>query len=175
MLRVDPATGIVEVTNELEIGGFAAAGTQSAVSTPYQYALVVDQLGDLDGDGDVNFAEIQAGTSPIDARSNQAFSVHTAGSTALGSTASIEVATGTAWVLGFAGGLTTPMPVAGFVGELKLDLTTYQGSISGIGSASRSLPIPNLPVLAGLDLHLQAVAFVGGSLAFRNLSGVHVW
>jgi streptogramin lyase len=174
--RINPATGAVEVSTKLLFGSASSVGTQSAVSTQFQYSLVVAPFGDMDGDGDVNVFEILGGTSPTDPTSNGIFRVNTTGTTNLGNTATIDVQTGSLWVLGFAEALLLPgVPVPGLVGILKLDPTSIAGTLSGIGPASISLPIPNDPGLVGYDLVMQGLIFTGTDLEFSNISGVKVW
>ena len=125
--RLDPTTGALELPAVLELGGFGAYATQSALSTPHQYSMVVDPLGDLDGDSEANFAEILSGTSPIDAFSNSIISINSTGATNLGATPSldVQVAAGELWAMAFGfaavpagSGLTFPS----IGGELRLDL-----------------------------------------------------
>ncbi len=173
--RVNPTTGAIEVPIILQSGGVNAAGTQTGVSTHYQWALVVDQLGDADGDGEVNFAEIQAGTSPTNAASNSTFSVDTTGSTQIGSTPSINVKGGSAWAIGFSDGLVCPgIPVPGFLGSVML--TNLITTIGGIGAVSTPLAIPNNAALQGQQLHLQGVIVTAAlQLEFRNVTGIVIW
>lgn len=175
--RVDPATGAVEIPTLLQFGAFSATGTQSALSTQFQYSLVVNQTGDLDGDLEANVTEILNGTSPTDATSNTNFRVETFGTTLNGSTASFEVqaAPTTLWVLGFAGALIAPTPIPGFGGTLRLDLTTLVLTSAGVGSQSLPIAIPANPALAGFEFFGQGVTFNGASFDFQNLTGMKIW
>ncbi|MCU0867534.1 MAG: hypothetical protein MUC36_27450 [Planctomycetes bacterium] len=174
--RIDPATGVIEEPGVLTFGGFNAAGTQTAASTPFQYSLVVAPFGDLDGDGEVNYAEIQAGTSPIDATSASNFRVETFGTTAINSTPTVEVqaAPSTLWVVGYALALTAPTPVPGFGGLLRLDPTTLVNTTAGVGSNSTPIPVPNDPTLVGFEFFVQGIT-VGATLDFQNVSGMKIW
>jgi streptogramin lyase len=174
--RIDPATGAIEEPGILTFGGFNAAGTQTAVSTPFQYSLVVAPFGDLDGDGEANFAEIQAGTSPIDATSTSNFRVETFGVTAINNapTVQVQAAPSTLWVVGYALALTTPTPVPGFGGLLRIDPTTLVNTTAGVGNNSTPIPVPNDPTLAGFEFFVQGVT-VGATLDFQNVSGIRVW
>ena len=176
--RVDPATGAIEVPTVLQIGGVNAAGSQAGVSTPYQWALVVDQIGDADGDGDANFAEIQAGTSPIDAASSDSvFSVDTTGSSQIGSSVSVNVKGSSAWVVGFSDGLVCPgISVPGFLGSAMVDLASVITTIGGIGPLSTPVAIPNNAALQGQQLHIQGVIITAAlQLEFRNVTGIVIW
>src|SRR5690606_9438268 len=84
--RINPSNGVIEVPGVLQYGSFSAVGTQSALSTPYAYSLVTAPFTDIDGDGEVNWAEVQTGTSPMDALSNSKFHAQTSGVTSVGNT-----------------------------------------------------------------------------------------
>lgn len=176
--RIDPATGVIEVPTVLQFGAFSAIGTQSAVSTPFQYSLVVAPFGDLDGDGEVNFAEVQNGTSPIDAAAGSLFRVATLGRTAIGSTPAFDVLApaGAFWGLGFATALLpVPASVPGLAGSLVLDVTTLLSLGSGIGPTSLPIAIPNALALQGYQLVAQGLALSGAALQLRNATGLLVW
>lgn len=177
--RMDPATGAIEVVTLLQFGGASAAGSQAAVSTPFQWALVVNPLGDADGDGDSNHDEIAVlGTSPIDATSSSEFSVDTTGSTQTGSTPIINVQTASAWAIGFSGGLRCPgLLEPGFLGTYLLDpATAFPVTIGGIGATNTPLPIANNVALMGIELHMQGVIVTASlQLELRNVSGIVVW
>ena len=176
--RIDPATGIVEVPTVLQFGSAVAVGTQSAVSTPFHYSLVVAPLGDLDGDGEVNFVEVQNGTSPIDAAAAGNFRVESTGRTGIGDTATfdVQVPAGAVWGLGFATALLqAPVTVPGIAGSLRIDPATLLLVASGFGPASLPIAIPNVPTLRGFELAVQGLALSGSTLTLRNASGLLVW
>ncbi|MFT4515031.1 MAG: streptogramin lyase [Planctomycetota bacterium] len=173
--RINTTTGVLEVPTVLEIGANGAYGSQTAIATAHHYSLVVAPFGDIDGDGDANLIEIQAGTSPTDASSDSLFSVHTAGSTQIGSTPTIEVTTSAVWVLGYAAGTIPATPVPGFAGNLLINPGLLLTTTTGFGSSSTPLPIPNSTGLQGYELFLQGVILGGGVIEFRNLSGIRIW
>lgn len=175
--RIDPATGAMEIPTLLTLGGLNAAGTQWALSTQFQYALVVNQTGDMDGDLEANVTEILNGTSPTDPTSNSNFRIESFGSTVNGSTATFEVqaAPTTLWVVGFAGAQLAPTPIPGFGGNLKIDLTTLVSTSAGVGNTSLPIAIPANPALAGFEFFTQGVTFNGVSFDFQNLSGMKIW
>jgi streptogramin lyase len=174
--RIDPASGGIEEPGILTVGGFNAAGTQTALSTPFQYSLVVAPFGDLDGDGEVNYAEIQAGTSPIDPTSNSNFRVETFGVTSINNSPTVQVqaAATTLWVLGYALALTTPTAVPGFGGTLRIDPSTLVNTTAGVGNNSTPVAVPNDPTLVGFEFFVQGVT-VGATLDFQNVSGMKIW
>ncbi|MBL8756575.1 MAG: hypothetical protein JNK15_24990 [Planctomycetes bacterium] len=175
--RVDPNTGALEIPTILQSGTFLGFGTQAALSTQFQYSLVVNPAGDLDGDGDANFVEITNGTSPTDATSNSNFSIESIGSTMNGSTPSFEVLAGPAqlWLVGFATTLIAPTPVPGFGGTLRLDLSTLALTTAGIGNLSLPIAIPANPGLIGVEFFTQGVTWNGASFDFANVSGMKIW
>ncbi len=173
--RVNAATGAVEIPTKLVSGTFSAAGTQWALSTQFQYALVVAPLGDLDNDGEANFTEIQNGTSPIDAASNSQFTVESFGISQNGQTASFEVRSTALWVLGYALARISPTPVPGFGGQLQLDLTTLVSTSAGVGNASLPFAIPANPALVDFEFFVQGVTFNGTGFDFENVSGMKIW
>jgi hypothetical protein len=135
----------------------------------------VAPIGDMDGDGDLNLQEILAGTSPTNASSDGIFSVHTAGTTQIGNTPTIEISSTALWVLGYAAGLVPPTPVPGFSGKLLLNPGLLLTTSTGIGSASIPLAIPNTSTLQGYELFLQGIVLAGGVIEFRNLTGLKIW
>ena len=174
--RIDPTTGALEVTTLLTLGGNNAAGTLRGPSTPWQYALVAGQLGDMDGDGEANVAEVLGGTSPIDPQANAAFRIESFGSTQNGSTPRFEVQTGLLWVVGYATALAaTPAPVAGIAGLARIDLTTLVTTSAGFGNTNLPIAIPANPALAGFEFFAQGVTWDGAQFEFRNVSGMIVW
>ncbi len=179
--RVNRTTGAIEVPGVLQFGSFVSSGTQSALSTPYTYSLVAAPFTDLDGDGDANFVEVQNGTSPTDPMSNSNFHVKTGGTTSIGSSPTIDVATGagTFWMITFAfgrvpvgSGYTDPA----FVGEFGLDPSlTLPVTMSGVGPTSRPFVIPNDPSFQGIQFFMQGLHAGPPALSFTNISGLLIW
>lgn len=179
--RINRTNGAIEVPGVLQFGGFSSVGTQSALSTPYMYSLVAAPFTDLDNDGDVNFSEVQNGTSPTDPLSNIYFHAKTGGVTSVGSTPSIDVATGpsTFWMMTFAfgrvpvgSGYTNPA----FVGEFGLDpALVLPVTFSGVGSSSRPFAIPNDPSFQGIQFFMQGFHAGPPALSFTNISGLLIW
>lgn len=179
--RIDPATGTLEVPALLQSGSFVGTGTQSGLATPWQYALVVDQIGDLDGDGEINAIEALNGTSPIDDCSNGNVSINGTGATSLGSTAAIEVAVGAGafWLTALSFGSVpagTGVTLPGVGCELLLDLTLVGGGpAGGVGPGALVIPIPAVPPsLAGLEVRAQTLGFTA-TPAFSNVTGLLTW
>jgi len=174
--RVDPANGTVEVVTELEFNGAVGTGTQSAVSTPFHYAMVTNPVGDSDGDGEANFTEIQNGTSPVDASSNAGFSVASVGVSTLGGSVDIVVQSSQLWVLGFSPTLwNPPVTVSGATGLLRIDDTQLVTTAQGVGGTTITLPIPNQAALVGYEVFFQGMVAPAGSLELRNVSGIRIW
>lgn len=175
--RIDAVTGALEIPTLLAFAGNSATGTQSSLSTAWQYALVVDQFGDLDGDGEANVTEILNGTSPTDAGSNSTFRIESFGTTSNGSTPTFEVqaAATTLWVTAFAAALTTPTPIPGFGGTLRLDPASILLTTAGIGSTSLPIAIPANPALIGFEFFAQGLTFNGVGFDFQNVTGLLVW
>jgi len=174
--RINQSTGALEVPVTL-------GGIQGALATRYQYAAVVDPFGDLDLDGIANTAEIGAGVSPFDVWSNGLSSITTNGSTQIGSTCSLDVTTstpGTFWALAYSAGLVAPgsgFTVPGIAGELLLDpVVALAGSISGVGSMSLPVAIPNDPALQGGVFQAQGFAVTSSLTAqFTNITSFVVY
>lgn len=175
--RIDPVTGTLEIPTLLTLGGFSATGTQVALSTAFQYALVVDQFGDLDGDGEANVIEVLGGTSPTDATSNGNFRIESFGATVNGGTPTFEVQASatTLWVTAFAGALTAPITVPGFGGTLLLDPAQVLLTTAGVGSASLAIAIPANPALAGIEFFAQGLTYNGLTFDFQNVTGLLIW
>ncbi|MFT7535460.1 MAG: streptogramin lyase [Hyphomicrobiaceae bacterium] len=173
--RINPTTGALELPTVLELGGNGAYGSQTAIATAHHYSLVVAPFGDIDGDGDVNWAEVQAGTSPTDASSDSVFSMYTAGTTAIGNTPTVEITSSALWIVGYADGVIPPTPVPGFSGNLLINPGLLITTATGMGSSSTPLAIPNSPALQGFEVFLQGVILAGGVIEFRNLSGLRIW
>jgi streptogramin lyase len=173
--RVNPTSGALEIPTKLQLGAFLASGTQWMLSTQFQYCLVVNQLGDLDGDGEANYSEIINGTSPIDARSNSFFSVESFGVTVNGGTPSFEVKSTALWIVAFALSTIPPTPVPGFGGLLQVNPGSVVLTTAGVGNGSLPIAIPPNPALAGFEFFAQGVTFNGVGFDFQNLSGMLVW
>lgn len=175
--RIDPATGTLEIPTKLQFGAFSATGSQGALSTQWQYCLVVNPTGDLDGDGDANFTEVTNGTSPTDPASNNGFALESFGSTQNGATPTFAVTAQPAqlWIVAFSLGLVPPTPVPGFGGTLRIDPAQQVLSAAGLGNGSLPIAIPGNPALVGFEFYAQGVIFNGVGFDFRNLSGMLVW
>jgi streptogramin lyase len=175
--RLDPATGAVEIPTKLQFGAFSATGTRAPLSTQWQYCLVVNPIGDLDGDGDANFTEVTNGTSPTDPASNNGFALESFGSTQNGATPTFAVTAQPAqlWIVAFSLGLVPPTPVPGFGGTLRIDPAQQVLSAAGLGNGSLPIAIPGNPALVGFEFFAQGVTFNGVGFDFRNLSGMLVW
>lgn len=175
--RIDAATGTLEIPTKLQFGAFSSTGTQGALSTQWQYCLVVNPTGDLDGDGDANFTEVMAGTSPTDPGSNSGFAIESFGSTLNGSTANFQVSAQPTqlWVVAFSLGLSPATPIPGFGGNLLVDPAQVISTASGIGATNLPIAIPADPALAGFQFFAQGVTFNGAGFDFRNVSGMLIW
>lgn len=152
VLRVDPITGAV-VAN-------ATIPASSAVSTRWQQATVVDRLGDLDGDGNVNIAEVMGGSSPFDPCSRPDGSLSTSGSMAIGATTTIDVqaAPGALTLVAFATAMAaSPLTVPGIGCTADVDPATVLTSVALIGPSSLNLNVPNAPAFVGVRLLVQAL------------------
>jgi len=171
--RISASTGALEVPTLLQFGGFSATGTQAAVSTQFQYALVVAPFNDMDGDGDPNFAEVLNGTSPTDPTANAAFRVESFGPTNTGSTMSFDIQAGpaTVWAVGFSFTLIPPTPVPGFSGLLRIDPTVLIQTNIGVGN--QSIPFTLLPSWLGIEAYVQGLDL--STFTFLNTSGIKIW
>lgn len=179
--RLNPTTGIVEVPGVLQFGGYSSTGTQSALSTPYMYSLVAAPFTDLDGDGEVNYSEVQGGTSPTDPLSNFQFHMETAGITSIGNTPTLDIRTGasTFWLMAISYGLVAPgsgYSDPAFVGEFRLDPALTLGTtFSGLGSSNYSIAIPNDPSFRGIQFFFQGFHLGPPALSFTNIAGLLIW
>ena len=173
--RIDPGTGVQETQGKLAFGGFAAAGTQSAASSMWQYSLVVAPTGDIDGDTEINFAEIMNGTSPVDASSTSTFRQESFAVTQNGSTGVFQVQTPLLWIVGYATSLFPPTPVPGFGGLLRIDPGTLALTSAGVGNTTLPIAIPANPGLIDFEFFTQGVTFNGAGFDFQNVSGMKVW
>lgn len=169
MHRLDSATGAIE---SLATVGIAASW---AMSTRFQHALVVDQIGDLDGDGAANITELLAGDSYNDACSFNGLTVASRGVTATGNTARLDFGAAT-FVYAYSFGLlASGLPFPGFRCALQLDPVTMFVAGVVVGPGSVSLPIPANPALVGKELYTQAAGIGAGGSGFTNVSGVRIW
>lgn len=171
--RIDPATGA------MEIAAVVGLGTQSALSTRLQYAMVVDPFGDTDGDGAANIVEITGGSSPFDGCSTGISSLAAEGITQIGNTATFRLtaATNSFSVVGFsfrALSAANGIPFGGFSCSLRLDPTLMGGFTGLVGSGAIRLSIPNNPAIIGFELYAQAGTFSTPN-QFSNLAMVKVW
>jgi hypothetical protein len=158
-------------------------GTQSALSTRQHYALVVDPLGDADGDFEGNLVELSAGTSPFDPQSRSFASLNIGGVTAAGGFATFSFVTSSGTqattVLAPATGL---LPVGfgfpGVSGSLFLDTGTILGAplqpLFIIFNGSLSFPF-TVPAIPGTTLYLQTLTVDATQSGFANLSCLKIY
>jgi streptogramin lyase len=169
--RLDPTTGVVEVP------ALAGYGTQAALSTMFAHATVVDPLGDLDGDGNVNIFEIINGTMPNDPQSN-AVHIGTTGSSQVGGLVRVETLSltpSTSSVL-FSSGVAVPTSIGGIAGTLQMALPILVATPVTANSSSLALPLPLDPALAGVELFVQGLIVSGQpGLAFANRNSIRIW
>lgn len=179
--RIDPATGNIEVPGVLQYGTNSGIGTQSALSTPYNYALVVAPFADDDGDGEVNYTEVIQATNPRDSLSNGKFHAQTTGVTRIGSTPTIDVTTpaGTFWMMGFGFGLVAPgsgYTTPAITGEFRMDPSLILPvNVSGVGNTSIPFPIPNSAAFMGMEFFMQGIYVGGVGTGFTNITGLLIW
>lgn len=172
--RIGRSTGLIEM--QANVG----AGTQSAVSTLHQWALVVNPFGDADGDGLANFSELTAGSSPFDPYSTSVVSLRTSGSMQIGTVGAIDLNTpATSFNIVAFGIGTVPLGsglvLPGIQGEVLLSLATIAPTtLSLLGGGSLPVTIPNSALLQGVEFKLQALA-LGTPSQFSNLSGLRLW
>lgn len=166
--RIDQATGNTEIET--------TPGASNQISTRWQYASVVDPLGDIDGDGNLNLFEVTGGSSPFAACSLPNSSLSVDGSPHIGATATVAMqADATAVSLvAFSGGIISPsLPLPGFGCAIQIDPANILGSFLVIGAGGVTLPIPNVPSLVGLRLQSQAANLT--ALTFTNVAPILVW
>lgn len=166
--RVDAATGGIEID--------AAVGASNQISTRFQYACVVDQIGDLDQDGTPNLFEVMGGSSPFDPCSLPNASLSTNGSMALGGNLVLDVmADPTALSLvAFSLGTASPsLPIPGFGCAVQIDPTSILNTLIAIGPTPFNLAIPNLPGLSGFRLLTQGVN--GAVPTFTNVAPIRIY
>ena len=163
--RLDPATGNVEVV--------VSFGAAEGLSTRWQFATVVDQLGDLDGDGAVNLLDAAGGASPFDGCSTPGASLSIEGSTKVGAMSAIRVlgAAGVPTALGFAGGVVAPgLSLPGVGCSLRLDpLSLAPITVVVPGTVTIPITIPNNPGLVGSVFYMQGLQ-AGTAPTFTNVA-----
>jgi streptogramin lyase len=150
--RINQTTGATEVAE--------AIGAINQISTRWQYATVVDQLGDLDGDGASNLVEVMGSSSPFDGCSGSSASLSIGGSMASGGTLTIDLkaAPGALNVIAFATGVTTPPLVfPGISCSVPLNPATFLGSVLQVGPGSLPLAIPTTPSYVGVRMLTQSL------------------
>lgn len=171
-------------SNTLEVITAVGLGTQSPASTRRDFALIVDPLGDADGDVIPNANEILAGTSPWDPQSNALTSLNTVGPTASGSTFGISVlqSVGGATAIGASTGTTSPgLTLPGIAGALFLDTGLFLLDPVTLSPILFTLYGPTvLPItipagLGGTLVFLQGLTVDLGGVQFTNMSGVYVY
>jgi streptogramin lyase len=170
--RVDKSTGAIQVP------AIVGTGTGSALSTLFQYAMVVDPFGDLDGDGIANVAEILAGDNPFETCSLNGMSATIRGSSRIGTSASLDFIGATGFFYGFANGIVPPgsgVPLPGIGCAVQLDLTMLlPGTGFLLGPSSVPLAIPNNAIFQGTVVFMQALA-LGSPSSFTNTSALKIW
>lgn len=171
-------------TNTMEVVTQVGLGTQSALSTRHQYALVVDPMGDADADAITNGAEILAGTSPWDPQSNAFTSLNTTGQSGGGGSILIGVQAPptAATYIAVAGGFAPPGIIFGGIsGTVVLDLSTLlydpftNSPFLFSTSGTVGIPIPIPTGLAGLSLTMQALTIDTFGMQFTNPSGLFIY
>lgn len=169
--RIDPTTGVVEVP------ALTGYGTQSAMSTMFAHATVVDPLGDLDGDGNVNIFEIINGTMPNDPQSN-ALHIGTTGSSQVGGLVRVDTLSltpSTSSVL-FSSGAAAPTTIGGIGGTFQMALPILVATPVTANSSSLALPLPLDPGLAGVELFVQGLVLTGQpGFSFANRNSIRIW
>ncbi len=164
-LRVDPATGVTRSS--------AVINATTHASTRWQYAAVVDPLGDLDGDAQANVAEIMGGASPFDGCSRVDASLSTGGTMAIGGTMTLDAmaAPGTLTLVAFATGMAaSPLVLPGIGCQADVDPATILAAVALIGPASLNLNIPNDPGFVGFRMLAQALN--DGAPRFTNVTPI---
>lgn len=169
--RIDPTTGVVEVP------ALVGYGTQSALSTSFAYATVVDPLGDLDGDGSVNIFEILNGTMPEDPQSN-GLHIGTTGSSQVGGLVRVDTVslTPTTSSVLFSSGAAAPTSIGGIAGTFQMALPILVATPVTANSSSLALPLPLDPSLAGVELFVQGLVLTGQpGFSFANRNSIRIW
>lgn len=172
--RIDPATGTFDVP---ALVGF---GTQSALSTRIDYALVVDPLGDLDGDGAQNAVELEfQGTSPFDAGSNVCDLMASGISQLSATTNTVTLdfsgpSPANSGVL-FSFGTSAPLAIPGIDGTFQLGPVIAATPLAA-GTYSIAIPVGGDPALDGIELFSQALVLSGlPTPKLTNRASVRVW
>lgn len=147
-----------------------SASNEGTTWTIYNYANIIDPWGDLDGDGEMNRNELLARTNPCDAASNSAQLAATglfAGQTALLALSALgdaglpyaTILSLTPGVFDIHDGRALPLNPSD---PLALwSIAAGNGAVSGVlgtldaqGAAAVTIAIPNMPALAGLNVHI---------------------
>lgn len=193
-VRHDPplANGAYPVSSETAFGT-PSYFNQGAINwgnynTAYNWCLVIDPWGDLDGDGVLNRNEIMEGTNPCDpASASTALSISGLG---IGQTATFALSAPGQAQAGYLSALDGPASLLrlpdhrGFGPSPFLALPQWwlsagnafvsgaAGSLDGSGMASASVQVPNDPALAGAWIRFGFATFdPTWSLGIRSLFG----
>lgn len=171
--RIDrTGTNLYEVNAQVGIGSYNPSDPNG-----FHRALVIDPLGDFDGDGVPNIVEVQSGTSPYDSQSTPSASILTTGYTGIGGTCQIELK-GTLPLFAAIAFSDTGIPgivVNPFLGKLRLDpLTLYPVTISTTLQTTVPLTIPNSAALQGRSLRMQGV-WSYAAVSFTNDTGLAIF
>jgi len=168
--RLDPGTMAIEVDS--------VVGATTQLATRWQHVTVVDQLGDLDGDGAGNLGEVLNGSSPFDPCSKGGVSLSIEGPTQIGSTTGIKVAAGVGAPTGlaFAAGV-VPLPgftLPGIGCSIVLDPASLLPFILTVnGPQTVPVAIPNNSALIGGTAYVQGLNIVAQSLT--NAAAILFW
>lgn len=166
--RVDQLTGATEIE--------ALVGASNQISTRWQYATVVDPIGDLDGDGTLNMFEASGPSSPFDACSLPNASLSVQGSLHLGNnmTLAVQADPSALTLVSLAGRTISPAIVfPGYGCALELDPAAILATFVFIGPGGITVPIPNTPGLVGYRVRAQGLNF--GALTFTNLAPIMLY
>lgn len=166
--RIDPATAVLEVES--------LVGAANEVSTRWEFATVVDPLGDLDLDGVLNVFEVMGGSSPFDGCSVANASLSIEGPTSIGSTLTVAVQAdpGVLTIVAFAINTVSPGFVVPGIGcTVQIDPATLLGTFIAIGPAGLPLTIPNSPAFVGFRIAAQGLN--AGTPTFTNAAPMLFW
>ncbi len=152
------------------------SGVQSALSTRWEYVSTVDPFGDLDGDGDSNFIELQAGTSPFDPCSTTAGSLCVEDTASIGAFTSLTSrapATSTNALHFAIAKSPVPITIPGIGCAVDLDpASIFPFVVFAPGTTTLPLTIPPTPGLVGTILYCQAINVNASlTLRFTNTTG----
>jgi len=166
-------------TYDLEQVAMVGMGAGSAASSNFHNALVVDPIGDVDGDGVANYQEIQIlQSSAFDAQSNDNTNLRVDGPNARGGKVKVRVEgkAGAQAFVGIAAGTTAPVCVGAWTGCLKLDLNLLVVALPFTVPATLPITIPNDPNLIGLGVHFQGLYDVGApKAAWSNVECIYIY